>query len=96
MNSAKAGETAFILTNQTPFYGESGGQVGDQGVMSAKAAKATVTDTEKKLGALHAHLVEVDDRRIQGWRMPSISRSMANAAAPRAPTIPPRIFCMPR
>ena len=66
VNSAKAGETAFILTNQTPFYGESGGQVGDQGAMfSAKGAKATVTDTEKKLGALHAHLVKVHDRRIQ-------------------------------
>ncbi len=60
VNSVKAGETAFILTNQTPFYGESGGQVGDQGAMSAKSAKATVTDTEKKLGALHAHLVKVD------------------------------------
>ncbi len=36
VNSAKAGETALILTNQTPFYGESGGQVGDQGAMSAQ------------------------------------------------------------
>jgi len=59
-NEVKAGETAFILTNQTPFYGESGGQIGDQGTMAtAKGARAVVTDTDKKLGALHAHLVEV-------------------------------------
>ena len=59
-DSAKAGETALILTNQTPFYGESGGQIGDQGTMAtAKGARAVVTDTDKKLGALHAHLVEV-------------------------------------
>jgi alanyl-tRNA synthetase len=55
-----AGETGYILTNQTPFYAESGGQIGDQGAMSTKSAQATVTDTEKKLGALHAHLVKVE------------------------------------
>jgi len=59
-NSAKAGETALILTNQTPFYGESGGQIGDQGAMfSAKGAQGAVTDTEKKLGALHVHVVRI-------------------------------------
>ena len=58
--SAKSGETALILTNQTPFYGESGGQIGDQGAMfSAKGAQGAVTDTEKKLGALHVHIVRV-------------------------------------
>src|SRR6185437_3465237 len=56
----KAGETGYVLTNQTPFYAESGGQIGDQGAMSAQSARAAVTDTEKKLGALHAHLVKVD------------------------------------
>ncbi|HEV2562430.1 MAG TPA: alanine--tRNA ligase [Rhizomicrobium sp.] len=59
-NSAKAGETALILTNQTPFYGESGGQIGDQGaVFSAKGAQGAVIDTEKKLGSLHVHVVRV-------------------------------------
>jgi len=60
VNALKAGETGFILTNQTPFYAESGGQIGDQGAMSAKDARAVVTDTEKKLGALHAHLVKAE------------------------------------
>ena len=59
VQSAKAGETALILTNQTPFYGESGGQIGDQGAMfSAKGAQGAVTDTEKKNG-LHVHVVRV-------------------------------------
>ncbi|HEX3430063.1 MAG TPA: alanine--tRNA ligase [Rhizomicrobium sp.] len=57
---AAAGETVRILTNQTPFYGEAGGQVGDAGAMfSAKGAEARVLDTEKKLGSLNVHLVEM-------------------------------------
>jgi alanyl-tRNA synthetase len=45
----------MILTNQTPFYAESGGQVGDTGRISAGAALFEVTDTAKPLGKLHAH-----------------------------------------
>ncbi|HEX3810970.1 MAG TPA: alanine--tRNA ligase [Rhizomicrobium sp.] len=60
VQSAKAGDTVLILTNQTPFYGESGGQIGDQGALfSTKGAVGAVTDTEKKLGALHVHVVRV-------------------------------------
>ncbi|MGD0867732.1 MAG: alanine--tRNA ligase [Rhizomicrobium sp.] len=60
VDAAKAGETVRILTNQTPFYAESGGQAGDQGTMSAaKGAEGKVIDTEKKLGALHVHVVEI-------------------------------------
>ncbi|HWY14198.1 MAG TPA: alanine--tRNA ligase [Rhizomicrobium sp.] len=58
---ARAGEIVSILTNQTPFYAESGGQIGDRGAMfSAKGGEGRVTDTEKKLGALHVHVVELD------------------------------------
>jgi alanyl-tRNA synthetase len=59
VKSAKAGETVLLLTNQTPFYAESGGQVGDQGAIASKSAEGKVVDTEKKLGALHVHVVEV-------------------------------------
>ena len=60
VESASAGGTVRILTNQTPFYGESGGQVGDVGAMfSGSGAEGSVIDTEKKLGALHVHVVEV-------------------------------------
>ena len=60
VSSAKAGETVRIVTNQTPFYGEGGGQVGDTGAMfSTAGAEGTVVDTEKKLGNIHIHVVEV-------------------------------------
>jgi len=55
---AKAGEIVLVLTNQTPFYGESGGQVGDAGALKSARASGKVIDTEKKLGALHVHVVE--------------------------------------
>jgi alanyl-tRNA synthetase len=55
-----AGDTVRVLTNQTPFYGEGGGQVGDTGaIFSAKGAEGEVVDTEKKLGNLHVHVVKV-------------------------------------
>jgi alanyl-tRNA synthetase len=50
-----AGAKADIVTNQTPFYGESGGQAGDSGVISADGVMITVTDTSKPLGKLHVH-----------------------------------------
>lgn len=53
---AGAGDKVVILTNQTPFYGESGGQIGDTGKISSdKGLDAEVEDTSKPLGRLHAH-----------------------------------------
>ncbi|MBN2751580.1 MAG: alanine--tRNA ligase, partial [Rhodospirillaceae bacterium] len=53
---AQPGAVALLL-NQTPFYGESGGQVGDAGeVIFANGARLSVTETQKKVGALHVHL----------------------------------------
>jgi len=57
--SAKAGDTVLLLTNQTPFYAESGGQVGDQGLIKSANGEGVVEDTVKKLGALHVHVVKV-------------------------------------
>ncbi|WP_201830240.1 alanine--tRNA ligase [Microvirga zambiensis] len=56
----KAGETGLVVLNQTPFYGESGGQVGDTGVMQGEGARVFVTGTEKKLGDLFVHRVTVE------------------------------------
>jgi len=56
----RAGETVRVITNQTPFYGEGGGQVGDVGaIFSGKGAEGEVIDTEKKLGNLHVHVVKI-------------------------------------
>ncbi len=57
----KKGDEGAIVTNQTPFYGESGGQVGDKGVIrTASGAIFRVTDTQKKLGDLFVHLGKVE------------------------------------
>jgi len=56
---AAQGETVLVLTNQTPFYGESGGQIGDQGTIRSAKGEGKVVDTDKKLGSLHLHVVEV-------------------------------------
>jgi alanyl-tRNA synthetase len=51
----EAGESGAVILNQTPFYGESGGQVGDTGVMHADGIRFRVTDTQKKAGDLFVH-----------------------------------------
>ena len=55
----EAGEKGSLILNQTPFYGESGGQVGDIGEISASGFRAAVGDTRKKLGDLIVHDVAV-------------------------------------
>ncbi len=59
--SLKAGDEGALILNQTPFYGESGGQVGDRGVIRGpKGALFRVTDTQKKFGDLFVHLGTVE------------------------------------
>lgn len=60
------GEEVFILTNQTPFYGESGGQVGDQGLITTENGdQIKIFDTLKKLGSLHVHVGKVMKGQIE-------------------------------
>ena len=64
-DSAGVGDDVHIVTNQTPFYGESGGQVGDSGsLFSAAGGRMAVTDTLKKLGSLHVHAGRVDQGEL--------------------------------
>mgnify|MGYP000563054962 CR=1 FL=1 len=57
---AKAGETAEIIVNQSPFYAESGGQVGDAEAITADSGLVIdVTDVKKRAGALHGHIGRV-------------------------------------
>ncbi len=61
VDRAMAGEDAIIVTNQTPFYGESGGQTGDAGRISGtNGFAAVVSDTAKPLGRLHAHHARIE------------------------------------
>ena len=60
VKTLKAGEDGLLLTTQTPFYGESGGQQGDQGWIEDEAGnRARVLDTQKQLGTLFIHVIAV-------------------------------------
>jgi alanyl-tRNA synthetase len=56
----KPGDSGVVVVNQTPFYGESGGQVGDSGEMRREGVRLTVADTQKMAGDLFAHFVKVE------------------------------------
>ncbi|MDR2858699.1 MAG: alanine--tRNA ligase [Novosphingobium sp.] len=63
---AETGHEVIVLTNQTPFYGESGGQAGDAGRMTGTdGLRLTVTDTAKPLGRLHAHHARIESGTIR-------------------------------
>ncbi|HCO89453.1 MAG TPA: alanine--tRNA ligase, partial [Alphaproteobacteria bacterium] len=60
VQSAAPGAEVALLLNQTPFYAESGGQVGDCGVLEgADGARVAIRDTQKLLGELHVHIGEL-------------------------------------
>jgi alanyl-tRNA synthetase len=61
----KKGESGVVVMNQTPFYGESGGQVGDTGEMRRDGVRLTVSDTQKKAGDLLAHVVKVEQGSVK-------------------------------
>ncbi|MHB9878449.1 alanine--tRNA ligase [Pacificimonas sp. ICDLI1SI03] len=60
VDSASAGDEVLIIANQTPFYGESGGQSGDAGTIEGRnGARAEVSSTSKPLGRLHVHEAKI-------------------------------------
>ena len=65
VNNAKAGDKIEIITNQTPFYGESGGQVGDQGIIFNSDCKINIVDTQKKMRDLFVHTGKIEKGSIK-------------------------------
>jgi alanyl-tRNA synthetase len=61
----KKGDSGAVVMNQTPFYGESGGQVGDTGEMQREGVRLAVSDTQKKAGDLVVHLVKVAEGAVK-------------------------------
>ena len=65
VDKANKGDEVEIITNQTPFYGESGGQVGDEGIIQNSNCKINIKDTQKKMGDLYVHLGKVETGSIK-------------------------------
>ena len=65
VTSALQGAEVAIILNQTPFYAESGGQVGDAGLITGPNFTIRITDTQKKLGDLFVHLGRVESGTAQ-------------------------------
>ena len=84
VEALQAGESGLLVANQTPFYAESGGQVGDTGTLAAPGLKARVTNTEKKLGDLFVHHVTVDEGTLSVGQAVELKIDHARRAAIRA------------
>lgn len=61
VQSADAGDAVIVITDQTPFYAESGGQVGDTGVLTGNGVRLAVDDTQKFAGQFHGHVGTLSD-----------------------------------
>jgi alanyl-tRNA synthetase len=59
------GESGAVVLNQTPFYAESGGQVGDTGVLTGEGVRFRVTDTQKKAADLFVHIGTVEEGALK-------------------------------
>ena len=85
VESANAGDAVTVLTNQTPFYGESGGQMGDAGVITgAEGLRIAIADTQKPLGKLHAMVGTVEAGTIRVGDAVALSIDVARRDAIRA------------
>ncbi|AJC48015.1 alanine--tRNA ligase [Xanthomonas sacchari] len=65
VQSAQAGDAVIVLTDRTPFYAESGGQVGDLGILTAGGIRLTVTDTQKFAGQFHGHVGTLEEGSLK-------------------------------
>jgi alanyl-tRNA synthetase len=64
VKALEAGESGAVIVNQTPFYAEAGGQIGDTGLMSGDGVRFRVTDTQKRVGDLFVHSGVVEEGRL--------------------------------
>lgn len=67
VKEASKGEEVEIFLDKTPFYGESGGQVGDSGSMTAPGFRAVVNDTKKAVEGLHSHMLRIKEGSLRVW-----------------------------
>src|ERR1700674_1406720 len=65
VTTLRQGESGAVILNQTPFYAESGGQVGDTGAMTGEGVRFAVTDTQRRAGDLYVHLGKVEQGTLK-------------------------------
>ncbi|WP_075215661.1 alanine--tRNA ligase [Mongoliimonas terrestris] len=65
VETLETGASGAVVLNQTPFYGESGGQVGDTGIMTGAGVRLRVTDTQKKADGVFIHIVTVEEGPVR-------------------------------
>jgi len=78
------GESGAVVLNQTPFYGESGGQVGDTGVMTGDDVRFRVTDTQKRAGDVFVHSGVVEEGTLKPGRPVTLEVDHGRRSAIRA------------
>ena len=84
VDEATAGDEVLLIANQTPFYGESGGQMGDIGTVRADGLVVDITDTQKKLGDLHVHIGRVSEGTLKVGDEVTLSVNHGHRSATRA------------
>ncbi|MBQ0805919.1 MULTISPECIES: alanine--tRNA ligase [unclassified Sulfitobacter] len=83
VKTAKAGDKVQIALNQTPFYAESGGQVGDTGLIKTETGSVTVTDTRKTAGVF-IHFGDVTEGTVSPGQAAVLDVDHARRTAIRA------------
>jgi len=83
LTAAEQGDKVQIVVNQTPFYAESGGQVGDSGTLKTESGTARITDTRKTAGVF-IHFAQVTEGRILPGEGAELEVDHARRAAIRA------------
>ena len=84
VDRAGAGDRVDVIVNQTPFYAESGGQVGDAGTLAGDDLSATVTDTSKQLGKLWVHHATIERGALKVGDSVKLAIDVARRGAIRA------------
>jgi alanyl-tRNA synthetase len=83
VSALQAGERGAVILNQTPFYAEAGGQVGDTGIITGEGVRFQVTDTQKKAGDVFVHYGTVDKGRLEVGRALTLEVDHARRSAIR-------------